>query len=120
MPIALSIDLRQRIVEAYDPKTTSCREVAERFSVGEASVNRFVNRYRRTGSVAPRPHGGGVQSKLQEPELATIRVLVVEKSDRTRLELIAALAERCGVRVSPATMGRALMALGLTRKKNRS
>lgn len=120
MPTALSIDLRRRIVQAYDPKTTSCREVAERFSVGEASVNRFVNQQRQTGDVAPRPHGGGVASKLQAPEMETIRVLVVEKSDRTRLELIAALAEQRGVRVSPATMGRALAALGLTRKKSRS
>src|SRR5437016_1943273 len=120
MPIALSTDLRQRIVASYDPKTTSCREVAERFSVGEASVNRFVNQFRRTGELAPRPHGGGPTSKLQEPELATLRVLVAEKSDRTRVELIAALAEKRGVRVSPATMGRALTALGLTRKKSRS
>lgn len=120
MPIALSIDLRQRIVEAYDPKTTSFRDVAERFSVGEASVNRFVHQLRKTGSLAPRPHAGGNPSKLQEAELATLRELVTEKSDRTRAELLVALAERCKVLVSAATVGRALTALGLTRKKSRS
>jgi transposase len=120
MPKPLSMDLRRRVVDAYDPKTTSYREIAERFSVGEASANRLVNQLRKTGSLAPKPHGGGPEPKLKEPELVVLRALVDEKSDRTRDELLVLVAERCGIRVSPATMGRALAALGLTRKKSRS
>jgi transposase len=114
------MDLRRRIVAAYEQATTTFREIAERFSVGEASVNRLVNRFRREGTVEPKPHGGGSPSLLGEQEHAQIAALVADKPDRTIAELVAELRRRHGRTVSPATMSRAIAKLGLTRKKRHS
>ena len=55
----LSNDLRKRIVDAYSAGQGSHREIAEMFSVGESSVNRVWNRYRKTGEhIKPRRQGG--------------------------------------------------------------
>lgn len=120
MPKPLSIDLRGRILEAYEKATTTFREVAERFSVGEATVNRLVNRFRREGRIDPKPHSGGTPSMLGATEYAQIAALVSEKSDRTIAELAVEMRRRHGRSMSPATMSRALAKLGLTRKKRAS
>jgi len=120
MPKPLSLDLRRRIVAAYEEATATFREIAERFSVGEATVNRFVNRFRREGSVEPKPHGGGTPSKLGEAQYAQIAALVAEKPDRTIAELVTEMRQRHGYTMSPATMSRTVAKLGLTRKKRLS
>lgn len=120
MAKALSMDLRARIIRAYDRASTTFREIAEQFSVGEATVNRLVSRFRTTGSFEPKPHAGGVPPMLGEFDLANIKALVAEKPDRTTPELVAAMASRHGRVMSPATMSRALARIGFTRKKRAS
>ena len=120
MPKPFSIDLRRRIVAAYEEATATFREIAERFSVGEATVNRFVNRFRREGTVEPKPHGGGTAPLLGEQEHAQIAALVAEKPDRTIAELVSELSRQHGLTVSPATMSRTIAKLRLTRKKRPS
>ena len=93
--------------------------VAEAFSVGRATVQRSVAQRRRRGSLAPRPVPGRAAwiGPAQTPAL------------RTQLDAApdATLAEHCdrwagahGVRVSVATMHRAIARLGWTFKKRRS
>ncbi len=64
MPEPLSLDLRERIVAAYERGDMTRDQVAALFQVGRASVNRLVRRFRETGSVEPSPHGGGKRRKL--------------------------------------------------------
>ncbi|MFY0539472.1 DUF977 family protein [Nannocystis pusilla] len=59
MPIAISTDLRIRIVEARAQERLTYEQLAERFGVGRATVDRVLRLARETGSVEPRPHGGG-------------------------------------------------------------
>jgi len=55
---ALSNDLRLRIYEAcQDGESTA--EVAQRFAVSTAFVRRLKQRFRETGSIAPKPGGRG-------------------------------------------------------------
>jgi transposase len=117
MPKPLSIDLRGRIVEGYELATTTFREIAERFSVGEATVNRLVNRFRKSGSIAPKPHAGGPAPMLGEVDLARIAALVSEKPDRTIAELVSEMKRRHSRAMGTATMSRALARMKLTRKK---
>ena len=119
MPSAYSIDLRQRAVEAYEKGNESYAEVAERFSVGVASLDRWVSRFRATGSVAPLPRGGGAQPKVDEAGMNTLCELVERDSDATRVELARAYQAITGVSLSVATVGRRLWQLGYTRKKSR-
>ena len=55
---AYSLDLRQRILEAVLRGHLTQAEVAERFSVSLSFVEKLLRRYRTSGSLMPRPHGG--------------------------------------------------------------
>ena len=59
MPAPLSIDLRQRIIKAYEAGGVTQQQVAERFDVGIASVVRLLARKRATGGLEPKPNVGG-------------------------------------------------------------
>jgi len=48
----LSIDLRERVVDAVVRQQMSCRQAAARFGVGVSTSVAWVARYRETGSVA--------------------------------------------------------------------
>lgn len=110
-------DLRKRIVEAYQKAEGSVREVALRFKVAPKTVQNYLNLVRDTGSVEPRPHGGGPAPKLDEAGVRELRAAVEEKSDRTLDELANELDRRHHVRVGRSTVWRLLERLGLTRKK---
>jgi len=77
MAEAHSIELRIRVVAAYESGAGSYPEVAARFDVGEASVKRWVHLQRREGDVAPTPKAGGMPSRITladlEGALATIK-----------------------------------------------
>jgi transposase len=55
----LSSDLRERIVAAVEQGEHSLRELAGLFVVNLSAIVRLLQRYRRTGSVQPKPHAGG-------------------------------------------------------------
>ena len=117
MPAPLSLDLRQRIVTRYLSGQGTYEDVADHFSVGKASVVRFVSQYRRSGRLEPKAATGGQESKLNEKALATLRSLVEEQPDRTVYELAVALEEQTGISVGTSTISRGLAKLRLTRKK---
>ena len=120
MPKAYSPDLRLRVVNAYEKGNSSYVDVGRVFGVGEASVDRWVSQFRRTGSVEPRPHGGGAPSKVDEAGLNTMSELIEKQRDATRPELARAYLEIHGVHLSVATVGRILWQLGYSRKKSPS
>lgn len=57
MARAYSLDLRERVVAAVDAGQ-SCRTVAQVFDVSVASVVKWSQRFRATGSPAAKPMGG--------------------------------------------------------------
>jgi transposase len=54
MPAPLSVDLRQRILAAYDAKEGSQRQLAERFKVSLSFIRDLRRQHRETGSVQPK------------------------------------------------------------------
>lgn len=120
MPAALSLDLRRRIIAAWENREGTWEQIAERFAVGVATVDRLVARYRRTQSVAPTEQKRGSDPKLGERDLAVLRELLEAHPDMTLPELQVEVATRTGAVVSVSTMGRAVRErLGFTRKKSR-
>jgi transposase len=113
-----STDLRERIVDAYDKAEGSLRELAARFKVAPKTVQNYLNRKRETGSVEPRPHGGGPAPKLDDAGVRELRTVVEEKNDRSLDEIANELDRRCKVRVGRSTVWRIVERLGITRKKN--
>jgi putative transposase len=59
-----SMDLRERVVEAVESGGLSCNQAAARFDVAISTAIDWVNRYRRSGSVAPGQIGGHRPKKL--------------------------------------------------------
>ena len=113
-----SRDLRLRIVQAYEHREGSMRQLAARFRVSLSCVRDLLTRYRVTGEVAPKPHGGGYPAKLGAAGRDALQALVQAIPEATLQELGTQLATTQQVTVSQATLSRALSRLGLPRKKN--
>jgi len=106
-----SDDLRLRIHEACQAGDSTA-EVAEQFRVSPAFVRRLKQRFRQTGSLAPKPGGHGPARKLVAHEEA-LRQAVRERPDATPAEH----RERLKLPAARVTVWRTLRRLGLTRKK---
>ena len=119
MPAPISTDLRIRIIEARVQDRQTYEELAERFGVGRATVDRILRLARETGSVEPAPHAGGSPPRIGDAERAVLRELVDARPDTTLDELCMALAVKTGVEVSRSTMCREMRLLRFTRKKKR-
>ncbi len=122
MPAPYPLELRERVVDAYLAGAGTFAEVGELFSVGEATVNRWVQRKRRTGGVAPSRAGGGHRKrKIDEAGLGWRRARLEELPDTTMVELARAYEEVFGVQVSNQRVGEAVrLRLGMTRKRGPS
>ena len=114
-----STDLRIRIVQAYEDREGAMRRLATTFRVSLSFVRRLLKQYRETGSVAPKPHGGGNPGKVR-PYLSLIHHLHQQQPDASLAERCERLAAATPVRVGRTTMQRVLRQLGLTRKKRLS
>jgi len=116
---AYSVDLRTRIVEAVDRHVGSQGEVAALFGVSRTVVKKLLRQRRETGSVAPKPHGGGQRPKVEAKRGEVVRAYIMEgKSDASLVEVQTYIARRWRLGVSQATVSRRLARLGLPRKKN--
>lgn len=120
MPAPYSVDLRKRVVAAYKPDETSYESIAEQFSVGVASVNRWLQKKRKTGSVEPAAHAGGPVRRIDADGEKLLLVIVGQMPDLTLGEIAERYAAERGVQPKIPTLQRALVRLGLTRKKKRS
>ena len=112
---AYSNDLRQRVVAGYDAREGTQEQVATRFAVSVSWVRKLLRQRRATGSIAPRPHGGGHAPAFDPAADARLRQAVRDDSD-ARLE---ELGRAAGVVCSASAVHRALDRLGVTRKKSR-
>jgi transposase len=110
-----SMDLRERVVAAYDGKTGTQKEIAARFSVSDSWVKKLLHLRRSRGSIAPKPHGGGQKAKFADERLQELKQWVEQEPDATLRELL----ERSKVQASIMAVQRALERLGCRRKKSR-
>jgi len=118
MPAPLSVDLRQRILAAYEAKEGSQRQLAERFKVSLSFVRDLMRHYREMGTVQPKPHGGGAVAKLGKEQLPIVAALVKAQPDALLSDLCERFAQQTGVEVSLSTMQQAVCKLKLSVKKN--
>jgi transposase len=110
----ISVDLRERILAAYDAGEGTRREIAERFMVSEGMVKKLLQQRRRTGDIAPRHQYSGRKPMLTQEQRQRLKELVQQQPDLTLEELREAL----GVKCSLTTIHKALKRLRLNYKKN--
>lgn len=114
---ALSEDLRKRVVGRVGAGH-SVREVAATFGVSVASVVRWPQRKRQTGSVAAKPMGSRLPRLLANQRDWMLRRLEA-KPDLTLRELVAELQERA-IAASYGSVWRLLNDEGISFKKKPS
>ena len=109
---AYSMDLRLRVLRAADAGVAS-DELAEKYSVSRAWIDRLKQRRRETGEIAPRK-----QTRWRTPilhaQLAQLEALIREQPDRTLAELQEALQTPASL----PTLCRTIKQLGFGFKKN--
>ena len=92
---ALSLDLRERIVEAYESGEGSYAAIAERFSVGPTVVGKFVRQKRDLGTLAPQVHRRGRPAAVTGEKEIELRKHLKKHPDATVLERRDALGLKC-------------------------
>ena len=98
-----SMDLRERAIRAYDQKVGTQEQVAKLSAVSVPWIKKLLRRRRETGSIAPKPHGGGWVPKFSGRKLERLKALVKQYPDATLQELL----DRSGVEGSIMAVHRA-------------
>jgi transposase len=83
---AYSLDLRKRIVDAIERGVGTRSDVAKLFGVHESFVYKLLRQKRQRGDIAPLPHDGGAQAKLNEDQLMILSDLVAESPATMSIE----------------------------------
>lgn len=110
-----SLDLRERVV-ARVAGGDSCRKVAALFGVSVASVVKWSQRWRATGSAAARPMGASRGRELEAHRAWLLDRLTITPHVTVRA-LAAELTER-GIPAGHVTVWRVLKEAGFSFKKN--
>jgi len=114
---AYSMDLRERVVAACGEPGARIYQVAARFRVSVAFVDKLLRRQRTTGSVAALPACGGPAPRLDPAGRAQLLVCLGQQPDATLDEVRAALAASGGPALSRTAVWRAVESMGWGRKK---
>lgn len=112
----LSLDLRERIVEAYDAEQGTREEIARRFRVSVGMVKKLLQQRRTTNDLGHRHRYSGRKAKVLPEYRDKLAALVAAEPDLTLAQIKEKLAMTCTI---PA-VHYALATLGLTYKKRRS
>ena len=118
MPKTYSIDLRQKIVDAYDRGDISQRKLAQQFGVAKSFVQKILKQRRETNSILPKVRLNQTPPKLKEEHRVILAELVEANNDATLAELCEQIYERTGIRVGTTTMHNTLKKMEITVKKN--
>jgi len=117
--MALSDDLRKRVVEAVVLGGLSRNQAAAHFKVSVASAVRWVMRFTTTGEISPAPSGGDRRSGRIESHRDYLLGLIRRTPDITLLEIQERLIANCGERFAVSVLWRFFDRHEITFKKKR-
>ena len=112
----ISLDLRERILAAYDNNEGTRVEMAARFRVSLGLVKKLLQQRRRTRDIAPRHRFSGRKPMIVATHRSQIRALLARKNDLTLKEMRAAAGLKCSLQAINVVLGK----MGLTYKKRHS
>lgn len=111
----LSLDLRERIVSAYEAGEGSHATLGRRFSVSSRVVGKLTQQYRELGTLEPQTHLRGRKPGITGDDLKALKKHVKDRPDATGEERRLALKLDCTTKTVYQTLHR----LGLSFKKRR-
>jgi len=110
------MDLRERILAAYDRGHGTRDQIAARYNVSLGMVKKLLQQRRQTGDIAPRHRFSGRKPKITPKHQKQLKRLVRDAPDMTLEEL----REAIGISCTPQAIHYALGRMGLSLKKRRS
>jgi len=111
-----SLDLRERILAAYDNDEGTRAEMADRFRVSLGLVKKLLQQRRHTSDIAPRHRFSGRKPMIVAMHRSQLRGLLAKKNDLTLKEMRAAAGLKCSLQAINVVLGK----MGLTYKKRHS
>ena len=111
----LSLDLRERIVAAYEAGGVSYAAVGRRFSVSHDVVSKLVRQKKERGTLAPQTHKRGRKPAITGAKKEQLLRHLEEHPDATVVERIEALDLEC----TEKTLWQTLRKMGWRFKKSR-
>lgn len=111
----ISLDLRTRILSAYDRHDCTRQHVAERFGVSLAFVKKLLSQRKRTGFVGNLYFRVGRKQVVPAAKREQMRKYISKNPGAT----LAEIASACRLSCSIATVDNTLRRMGLTYKKRR-
>ena len=111
----LSLDLRERIVAAYESGEGTKAEIGRRFSVTGQVVGKLVRQKEELGTLQPQTHLRGRKPAVAGKKLEQLRAHLGKYPDATVLERREALGLKC----TEKTLWQTLRKLGWRFKKSR-
>jgi transposase len=110
---AFSLDLRERVMAAYDAGEGRSRRLAKRFGVSDRWIRKLIQQRQATGSIAPKEYQRGPKRKLSDRARQRLLTLAADKPDLTLDQLRRRLQLRCSL----VTIWRELKKAGFTFKR---
>lgn len=111
---ALSMDLRERILNAVLDGSESMSRIAERFGVSPKTVEKLKYQWRDLGTLEPQTHKAGRKPAFSDKQRQKLKQLVVDNPSITLEELRSKLQIKCSL----TTIWNELRRLGYTHKKS--
>ncbi len=117
MSQAYDVVFRERAVAAYNAGEGGYHDLARVLGIGYRTLQRWVAQERATGSVVPRPNGGGWHCPI---DVSVLETVVREAPDATVAELCWAYNRRVprAARTTRTSFGRAMCREDFVLKKN--
>lgn len=117
MSQSYDVVFRERAVAAYNAGEGGYLDLARVLGIGYRTLQRWVALERATGSIAPRPNGGGWRCPI---DLGVLEAVVREAPDATVAELCWAYNRRVprSARTTRTSFGRAMRRVDFVLKKN--
>lgn len=97
MPTAISIDLRERILESVDKKEGTQQEIADRYKVSHGMVKKLVSQRKHLGDISPQYKNCGRPAIITGELRGKLRSIVEEHPDFTLEEIRNELGVECTV-----------------------
>lgn len=110
------IELRDKVLSAYDRGVGGSVKLAKLFDVSRSWICKLLKQRRETGSIAPKEYRHGPKPKLSDSQRDRLILLAGEKPDMTLKEL----RHRLRLKVSVSTVWRELNEAGFTFKRSPS
>jgi len=86
--MAYSKDLRKRIIAAVEKGELNKTEIQSFFQISKTGLRYLIKHIEKTGSLDPKPYGGGRRSKFQEEDIEKIKKYLDKNRDATLEEIL--------------------------------